>query len=82
MRQRGDFIVSKGRHTVPNRRLSHLVRLFGMLQGLPGMLVSALMFGFPLLFAGTVGVGSKVVQLRSPLMIFVVRSVVVSGGHS
>ena len=79
MGQRGDFIVSKGRHTVSNRRLSHLVRLLGMLEGLPGMLVPSLIFGFPLLFTGAVGVGGKIVQLGGPLVIFVMGSVVVSG---
>jgi hypothetical protein len=45
------------------------------------MLVSSFVFLFALLLTCAVGVGSKIVQLSSPLMIFVVRSVVVSGGH-
>jgi len=63
-------------------RLGHLVRLFRMLEGLPGMLVCRLMFLLPLLFTGAVGVGGEVVQLGSPLMIFVMGSVVISGGHN
>ena len=63
-------------------RLGHLVRLFRMLEGLPGMLVSSLMFLLPVFFTGAVGVGGEVVQLGSPLMIFVMRSVVVAGRHN
>ncbi len=62
-------------------RLSHLVSLFRMLEGLPRMLVSRLVFLFPLLFTGAVGVGGDIVQFGSPLMIFVMGSVVVSSGH-
>jgi len=73
--------VSKGRDTVSNRRLTHLVRLLGVFEGLPGMLVSGFIFRFALLFPGAVGVGGKIVQFRGPLVIFVMGSVVVSGGH-
>ena len=82
MGQRSDFVVSESRHTVPSHRPGHLVRLFRVLEGLPGMLVSSLMFLLPMLFTGAVGVGSEVVQLGSPLVIFVVGPVVISGGHS
>lgn len=61
--------------------VSQLMRLFGVLEGLPGMFVSSEVFRLPLLFAGTVSVCGKVVQFRGPLMIFVMGSVVVSGGH-
>ncbi len=82
MGQRGDFSVSKGRHAVSNRRLSQLVRVLGMLEGLPGMLVSGFIFGFPLLLPRTVGMGRQVVQLGGALVIFVMRSIVISGGHN
>lgn len=82
MRQRRDFIMSEGCDAMSRRRLSHLVRLFRMLEGLPRVLVSGLMFRLPLLFTGAVGVGREVVQLGGPLMIFVVRSVVISRRHS
>ena len=80
--ERGNFIMSEGCDAMSSRRLSHLVGLFRVLEGLPGMLVSGLMFRFPLLFTGAVGVGGEVVQLGSPLMIFVMGSVVISGGHN
>lgn len=63
-------------------RLRHLVRLFRMFEGLPGMLVSSFMFLLPSFFTGAVGVGGEVVQLGSPLMIFIMGSVVMSGGHN
>ena len=65
-----------------SRRLSHLVGLFGVLEGLPGMLVSGLMFLLSLLFTGAVGVGGEVVQLGGTLMIFVMGTVVVAGRHN
>jgi hypothetical protein len=57
------------------------VRAFGVLEGLPGMLVSGFVFLFPLLFTCAVGVGGKIVQLSGPLMIFVMGPVVISRGH-
>ncbi len=79
MGQRGDFIVSKGRDSVSNCRLRHLVRPFRMFKGLAGMLVSGIIFRFPLLFTGAMGVCGQVVQFRGPLVILVMGSVVVSG---
>jgi hypothetical protein len=81
MSQRRDFIMSEGYGAMYSHGLSHLVRPFRMLEGLPGMLVARLMFRFPLLFTGAMGVGSEVVQLGGPLMIFVMGSVVISCGH-
>jgi hypothetical protein len=52
-----------------------------MLEGLPGMLVSAEVFLLPVFFAGAMGVGGEVMQFGSPLMIFVMGSVVIPGGH-
>ena len=62
-------------------RLSNLVSLFGMLEGLPRVLVSGLIFRFPLLFARAMGVGGEIVQLGGALMIFVMRSIVIALRH-
>jgi len=64
-----------------SHRLRHLVRLFGVLEGLPRALVSSRVFLLPLLFTGAMGVGGEVVQFSGPLMVFVMRSVVISSGH-
>jgi len=82
MGQCRDFVVSEGCDAMSGHRLGHLVRLFRMLEGLPGMLVSTEMFLLPPFFTGAVGVGGEVVQLGSPLMIFVMGSVVISSRHS
>ncbi len=81
MGQSGDFIMSEGCGAVSRHRLSHLVRLFRVLEGLAGMFVSAEVFLLPVFFTGAVGVGGEVVQLGGPLMIFVMRSVVISSRH-
>ena len=82
MGQRGNFIMPEGYDAVTGHRLSHLVGLFRVLERLPGMLVSGLMLLLSLLFTGAVGMGGEVVQLGGALMIFVMGSVVVAGGHS
>ena len=81
MGQRRDFIMSEGCDAMTGGRLGRLVRPFGVLEGLPGVLMPGLMFQLPLLFPGAVGVRGEVVQLSGALMIFVVGSVVISGGH-
>jgi hypothetical protein len=81
MGQRSDFIMSEVRDAMSNRRLSQLVRLFGVLERLPGMFVPSLMFLFALLFTGAMGVSGEVVQLGGPLVIFVMGSVVIARGH-
>jgi hypothetical protein len=82
MSQSRDFIVSESGDTMSNHGLRKLVRLLGVLEGFPGMLVSRQVFLFPLLLAGAVGMGGEVVQLGGSLMIFVMRSVVISCGHN
>jgi hypothetical protein len=72
MGESSDFVMSEGWDAMSRHRLSHLMRLFGMLEGLPGMFVAGLIFLFPLLLAGVMGVGGEVVQFGRPLMIFVV----------
>ena len=59
-----------------------LVRLLGVLQGLPGVFMAGLVVLFVMSFCRiAMKVGGIVVQLRGPLMIFVVRSVVVASRH-
>jgi len=72
MGQRGDFIMSEGGDAMSNRRLSQLVRLFRVLEGLPGVFMSGEMFRLPLLFTGAMGVGGEIVQLGGSLVIFVI----------
>jgi hypothetical protein len=81
MGQRSDFMVSEGYDAVSGRRLSHLVGLFGVLEGLPGMLVCAEVFLLPMFLTGAMGMGGEVVQFSSPLVIFVVGSVVIARRH-
>ena len=75
MGERSDFIMSKGGDAVSSHRLSHLVRLFGVLEGLAGMLVSTEMFRFPLELTGAVSLSGVVVQFRGAQMSFVRGSV-------
>jgi hypothetical protein len=82
MSQRRNFIMPEGYDAMISHRLSHLVSLFRMLEGLPGMLVCGLMLLLSLLFTRAVGVRGEVVQLGGALMIFVMGSVVVARGHS
>ncbi len=65
-----------------HRRLRHLMRLFRVFERLPGMFVPGLMFLLAMFFTGAVGMRCKVVQLRGPLMVFVMGSVVISRGHN
>ena len=81
MGQRGDFIVTEGHDAMSGHRLSQCVCLLRMLESLPGMFMSGLMFLLPVLFTGAMGVGGEVVEFRGPLMVFVMRSVVISRGH-
>ncbi|MEO8052576.1 MAG: hypothetical protein ABI833_19375 [Acidobacteriota bacterium] len=57
------------------------MRLFRVLKGLAGMLVSTEMVRFPLELTGAVGLGGVVVQFRGAEMILVRGSVFRSGGH-
>jgi hypothetical protein len=64
------------------RGLSLMLSFFGVLEGLPRMLVPGQVILFPLLFANTMSMCSGVVQFGRPLVVFVMRSVVVTSGHS
>ncbi len=66
----------------PVRLLGMLVSLLGVLQSTPGALLPGFVILFLVGFGGaTVGVRGGVVQLGGPLMIFVMRSVVVTSRH-
>ena len=66
----------------PVRLLGKLVSLLGVLQSTPGALLPGFVILFLVGFGGaTVGVRGGVVQLGGPLMIFVMRSVVVTSRH-
>ncbi len=76
----GNFTMSEGRDTVCIDRM--IMRLLRVLQCLPGMLVSRQVILFSVLFGGAaMRVGSFIVQLRGPLMIFVMRPVVIACRH-
>jgi hypothetical protein len=87
MRQRRDFLVPKCGDAVFIHSVS--VRLFGMLVGLPGVLkrppgelLPCLVVLFLMSFrSATMSVGGTVVQLSGSLMIFVMRSVVITSRH-
>jgi hypothetical protein len=87
MRQRCDVLVPKERdtvfvHSVPLRLPGMLVSYLGVLKSLPGALLPGLVILFLMGFRGTpMGVGGIVVQLSGSLMIFVMRSVVVTSRH-
>jgi hypothetical protein len=84
MSENRDVIVSKGHYSVSierGRMQLHggPVGLLGVLQRLPGVLVSGLMVLLLVrLRRVAMNVGGIVMQLGGPLMIFVVRSVVIA----
>jgi hypothetical protein len=83
--QRCDILMSKDGDAVARTRMQVagiLMRLLGVLQGLAGVFMSRLVVLFVMGFRSiAMNVGGIVVQLRCPLMIFVVRSVVVASRH-
>ena len=69
-------------HLIPMRLPSVLVRLLRVLKSLPGEFLAALVILFLMRFRSTtMSVGGAIVQLCSSLMIFVMRSVVISCRH-
>jgi hypothetical protein len=79
MRPRRDFVMSEGRGPSLGMFMSDL----GVLQRLPGMLVPRQMILLPaLLVRAAMGVCGDIVKLRRPLMIFVMRSIVITRGHN
>jgi hypothetical protein len=69
-------------HPFPSQQTRMLDGLLRMLQGLPAALMSRFVILFLVGFRRTsMGVGGTVMQLCSALMIFVVRSVIVTSRH-
>jgi hypothetical protein len=87
MGQYGDLGVAKdGDAVFIHGNSAHLlgmpVSILGMFQSLPGPLLPGLMILFLMGFRGTaMSVGRTVVQLGGSLVIFVVRSVVITSRH-
>jgi hypothetical protein len=68
----GDVVVTECADSMPSRgRLSVLVGLLAVLQGLPGMFRSGKVFRLSPLFGRSMSVRGDVVQLGGPLMVFV-----------
>ena len=63
-------------------RLSMLMSVLGVLQGLPGMLVSREVILLSVLLGDTMGVRGGIVQFGGPLVVLVMGSVVVTSGHN
>jgi hypothetical protein len=87
MSQRCDVVVPKGRdavliHSRPVHLLGMLVSGLGVLESLPGALLSGFVILFFMGFRGaTMSVSGAIVQFGGTLMIFVMRSVVISSRH-
>src|SRR5580693_328288 len=64
-----------------SRRLIILTSLWRVFQALPRVLVSSQVILLSLLLAGTMGVRCAVVQFSGLLVVLIMRSVVVTGGH-
>jgi hypothetical protein len=88
MSKRRDLLVPKSRdavfiHRSPMNRLSMLVSLLGVLKVSPGRLLPGLVILFIVGFRGsTMRVRGAILQLGSSLMIFVMRSVLVTRRHN
>ena len=87
MSQRGDVLVPKDGdavfiHSCPVRQFGMLVSFLGVLESLPGALVPGFVILFFMGFRGaTMSVSGAIVQFGGTLMIFVMRSVVISSRH-
>jgi hypothetical protein len=87
MRQFGDFLVAKDRdpvfiHGVSMHLFGMLVSPLGVFQSLPGVLLPGLVILFLVGFcSATMCMGGTIVQLGSALMVFVMRSVVITSRH-
>jgi hypothetical protein len=77
-----DIIVSERGDAMCGRsRLSRLMAIWGMLEGLPRMLVSRDVILVSLLLADTMGMRGAVLQFVGTLVVLVMRSAVISSGH-
>jgi hypothetical protein len=87
MSQCGSLLMAKDRDAVLiHGHRAHLLGVFvsmlGMLESSPGKLLSGLVILLLMSFrSAPMSVGGTIVQLRGPLMILVVRSVVIASGH-
>src|SRR5277367_2634002 len=82
MSERGDVIVPEWGDNVSGcGRLSVLVSLLGMLQSLLRMLMSGQVILLSLPLGDSMSVRRGVVQFGGPLVVFVMRSVVITSGH-
>jgi hypothetical protein len=87
MRQPGDIVVPKHRDAVfiysaPVWLPGMLVSPFGVFKSLPGVFLPGLVVLFLMGFRSTtMRVGGTIVQLGSPLVILVMRSVVITSRH-
>ena len=83
MSQSGDVSVPECSYAMSAcRGLRLLMSFLGVLEGLTGMLVPGQVILFPLLFANPMSMGGRVVQFGCPLVVFVMRSVVVTSRHN
>jgi len=78
------FISQRGNVSVPecgDAMCIFRLRMGVVFEHLAGMLMSGEVLAFSLLLASSMGMGADVVQFRGPLVIFVMRSVVITSGH-
>ncbi len=67
-----DFFVSEGGNAMSNRgRLSILMSVLGVFQGLPRMLVSGQVIRLPVLLGNTMGMRGTVSEFGSSLVVLV-----------
>jgi hypothetical protein len=87
MGQCGSLLVAKNRdavliHGLREHLLGVLVSMLRMLESSPGKLLSGLVVLLLMGFSSApMSVGGGIVQLRGPLMVLVMRSVVIASGH-
>ena len=77
-----DFVVPEGGHAMSgSSRLRMLMSVVRVLQSLPGVLVPAQVILLSMLLGDPMGMRRGVVQFGGALVILVMRSVVIAGGH-
>jgi len=82
IRQGRDVGMAKSGDAVASSGLSVLVSALRMLQSFPGILVSSQMILFSLLRRDTMGMRGDVMQFGGSLVILVMRSAVITSGHT
>lgn len=82
VRQGSDIVVSERRDSVSTGgHLGVPMSLLGVFESLPRMLVSRQVILFALFLSKTMGMRGSIVQFCGPLVVFVMRSVVVTCRH-